>query len=155
MVDVADRAEVDAASVDAIIGALYETVSGPAGERDFDRLRPLFLPGARMIPTGLRPNGDAGLRVMDCEEWFADIAPFLRQAPFYEVEVARRTERFGPVVHALSTYEARRTPDGDPFMRGINSIQLLHADGRWWVVTIFWANETPERPIPECYLETV
>ena len=43
----------DVASVDAIVAALYDVISGDPGiERDWDRFRSLFYPGARMIPTG-------------------------------------------------------------------------------------------------------
>ena len=72
---------------------------------------------------------------------------------FYEREIHRKTERFGNIVHAMSTYETYWSEDdAEPFMRGINSIQLLYRDGRWWVVTIFWDNESPENPIPAEYL---
>ena len=37
--------------------------------------------------------------------------------------------------------------------RGINSIQLLKDQGRWWVVSIFWMAETEEFPIPSEYLQ--
>ena len=48
----------DVASLDSIIAALYDVISGPAGKkRDWDRMRSLFAPGARMIPTGPRPTG--------------------------------------------------------------------------------------------------
>jgi hypothetical protein len=146
-----DRGRADTASVDAIIGALYDSISGPAGERDWDRMRSLFRPGARLIPTDL-PTGEAGPVVMDVETFIANARPQLSQKPFYETEIARRTEHFGPMVHAFSTYESRRGPDAEPFIRGINSIQLVHADGRWWVLTMLWANELPGQPIPEEYL---
>src|SRR6478609_3906954 len=42
----------DVKSMDAIIAALYEVISGPAGQqRDWDRMRNLFVPGARLIPA--------------------------------------------------------------------------------------------------------
>src|SRR5215216_1186711 len=45
----------DVASMDSIIAALYDVISGPAGKkRDWDRFRSLFAPGARLIPTGAR-----------------------------------------------------------------------------------------------------
>ncbi len=48
----------DVASVDSIIAAVYDVISGPAGKkRDWDRMKSLFLPGARLIPTGARPTG--------------------------------------------------------------------------------------------------
>jgi hypothetical protein len=56
------------------------------------------------------------------------------------------------VLHAFSTYESKRTQDGLPFARGINSFQLYSDGTRWWIVTIFWDAETPDKPIPAKYL---
>src|SRR5689334_8789003 len=42
--------ELDVASIDGILRALYEVVSGPAGPRDWKRGRKLFLPEARLMP---------------------------------------------------------------------------------------------------------
>jgi prevent-host-death family protein len=55
-------------------------------------------------------------------------------------------------VHVFSTYESRKTKDGQPFQRGINSIQLIKDGNRYWVVTILWDVETPTSPIPASYL---
>ena len=143
----------DVSSIDAIVHALYDVISGPAGGRDWDRLRSLFVDGARLIPTGERPNGQTGLNVMTVEEFVTNAGEFMADHGFYEAEVARRTEQFGNVAHAFSTYETRWSADDpEPFMRGINSIQLLHLDDRWWVVTIFWDNEGEGKPIPDKYL---
>lgn len=143
----------DVASIDAVVTALYDVISGPAGDRDWNRLRSLFLPGARLIPTGARPNGDSGLEVMDVEAFIRNAGEYFARSGFYESEIARRTERFGNVAHAFSTYESRSNADDpEPFVRGINSIQLLEMDNRWWVVTIFWDNESEANPIPPEYL---
>ncbi len=53
----------DVATMDAIVAAVYDVISGPAGKRDWDRFRSLFIPGARLIPTGPRPTGEVGSRV--------------------------------------------------------------------------------------------
>ena len=143
----------DVSSIDAIVAALYDVISGPPGGRDWDRLRSLYIPEARLIPTGTRPNGESGLRVLDVEGYLASASALFAEKGFFEREIARRTEAFGNVAHAWSTYEARwNEDDPEPFTRGINSIQLLHRDGRWWVVTVFWDNESAEKPIPERYL---
>lgn len=145
----------DVASVDAIIAAMYGLISGRPGERDWNRLRHLYLPGARMIPTGKRPNGDDGLRVLDIEQYIASVRDYFEANGFFEIEIARRVERYGHLVHAMSTYESRHAiDDAEPFVRGINSIQLLERDGRWWVVTVFWDNENAANPIPTRYLES-
>ena len=143
----------DVSSIDAIIAALYDVISGPPGGRDWDRLRSLYIPEARLIPTGTRPNGESGLRVLDVDGYIASASALFAEKGFFEREIARRTERFGNVAHAFSTYEARwNEDDPEPFTRGVNSIQLLERDGRWWVVTVFWDNESAEKPIPERYL---
>ena len=143
----------DVCSPDAIISTMYEAISGTSGERDWDRIRSLYLDGARLIPTGARANGEDGFRLMDIEGWIEGARPFFEQGAFYEVEIARKTESFGNVCHAFSTYECRTSPDQESaYMTGINSIQLLNKDGRWWVVTVFWDNGTAVKPVPEKYL---
>lgn len=142
----------DVESPDAIIKAMYNTISGPAGKRNWYRERSLFLDGARLIPIGNRIHKESGLEVMSLEEWIEDAEPFLAENDFYEVEIMRTMNRFGNLVQAFSTYEARNTEDGEPIARGINSIQLLHKDDRWWIVTVMWDNETKDNPIPEEFL---
>ena len=142
----------DVASPDAIIKAMYDTISGPAGKRNWYRERSLFLDGAHLIPIGNRIHKESGLEVMSLEQWIEDAEPFLAENDFYEVEIMRTMNRFGNLVQAFSTYEARNTEDGEPIARGINSIQLLHKDERWWIVTVMWDNETKDNPIPEEFL---
>ena len=145
----------DTASLDAILAALYDVISGPAGQRrDWDRMRALFVPGARLIPAVYRPDSTPGVRVWDVEQYIAQVGPRLEASGFFEREIARRTERFGGVVHAFSTYESRRKLDDPaPFARGINSIQLWFDGRRWWIVTIYWEGERPDHPIPAAYLK--
>src|ERR1700761_8510823 len=48
----------DVHSVDAIIAALYDVISGPAGQaRDWNRFRSLFVPDARLIPVRRSKTG--------------------------------------------------------------------------------------------------
>lgn len=150
------KSEVDDLStLDGIIGALYDSISGPAGvERDGRRFRSLFLTeGARLIRTATAEGGPAELAVMGVDEYLRAAGEYFRENGFYEREIARRVERFGHVAHALSTYESRRDEgDPEPFARGVNSIQLFHDGRRYRVVTIFWDFERPGNPIPEEYL---
>jgi hypothetical protein len=146
----------DAASIDQIIKAVYSVISGDEGEkRDWDRFRSLFHPSARLIPTGKNPNtGVTGARAISPEEYVQRNEPFFAKEGFHEREVARTTEVYGNIAHVFSTYEAFRTrSDKKPFMRGINSFQLLNDGKRWWVVNIFWQAETPDNPIPKKYLK--
>ena len=144
----------DVASIDAIVAAVYDVISGPAGKkRDWDRMRSLFLPGARLIPTGPRQAGGYGSRVLTVEDYVTRGGPMLEKEGFFETESARKTESFGQIAHVFSTYESRHAPGEKPFQRGINSIQLVNDGTRWWIVTIFWQGEDEKNPIPEKYLK--
>jgi hypothetical protein len=145
----------DVSSVESIIAAVYDVISGPAGKkRDWDRMRSLFLPGARLIPTNSRPAGGYGSRVLTVDEYIERASAFFEKDGFYERESARQTEMFGQIAHAFSTYESRHARgDAKPFQRGINSIQLMNDGKRWWVVTIFWQGEDERNPLPEKYVK--
>jgi hypothetical protein len=142
----------DVSSPDAIIKAMYETISGPAGPRNWYRERSLYVEGARLIPIGKRINKDGGLEIMSIEEWIEDAKAFLEENDFYETEIMRKMHCYGNIIQAFSTYESRNDPDSKPIARGINSIQLLKKDGRWWIVTVMWDNESKDNPIPEEFL---
>ena len=143
----------DVATPDAIIDAVYASISGPAGQpRDWARFRALLIPGARLIPSARRTPGTTTPVVWSAAEYIAAAGPGLERQGFFECEIHRTTEAFGAVLHAFSTYDSKRSPDAEPFARGINSFQLYSDGTRWWIVTIFWDAETSDKPIPAKYL---
>jgi hypothetical protein len=93
----------DTSSIDTIIHATYDGISGPAGKkRDWDRERSLFLPGARLIPTAMKAGeNDSGLmpQFLDVEAYIARVEPYFQENGFYEKEIARRTEQVGQIAH--------------------------------------------------------
>lgn len=144
----------DVASMDAIVAALYASISGDAGvARDWDRFRNLFHPSAKLMPTGTDAQGQGNLRPLTPQDYVDRAGPSLVRDGFHEQEIARRTDRYGRIAHLFSTYEARRAAtDPRPFMRGINSIQLFDDGTRWWIVSVYWQAETPALPLPADYL---
>ena len=147
----------DVESIDAIIAATYDVISGPAGKkRDWDRERSLFVPGARLIPTATVPGKtdvDLAPLVLDVEGYIARVEPLFEKEGFYETEIARRVEQFGRIAHVWSTYESRHDSSApEPFMRGINSIQLFNDGKRWWILSIYWQHESKQHPLPNIYL---
>ena len=145
----------DVASMDAIVAAIYDAISGAACQhRDWDRFRSLFVPGARLIPTPLGPDGKVIARVETPDEYVAAVRNGMETNGFFEHEISRTVETFGSISQVFSTYESRRRADDEkPFARGINSIQLLNDGTRWWVVTVYWQGERPNSPIPAAYLK--
>ena len=144
----------DVSSPDAIIKAVYDVISGGAGQkRDWNRMRSLFVPNARLMPAVARQGGGSAVIVLSVDDYIARSGPALEQNGFFEVEIKRVSESYGNVMHLFSTYESRRlATDEKPFARGINSFHLLKDGDRWWVVSIYWQQETPQLPIPAKYL---
>jgi hypothetical protein len=142
----------DGESIDSIINAMYGTISGPAGPRDWDRFRGLFVEGATMSAVQVR-DGESSLTVMAVEDYITNAGSFFEQNAFFETEAARRVETFGRIAHVWTTYESRRSPDDEPFARGINSVQLYQSDDGWRIVSIHWDSERPGVPIPDEYLQ--
>ena len=145
----------DTETVGSTITALYASISGPAGEaRDWDRFRNLFAPGAQLIPVVTR--GDTTRAAFNSIEGYINlVSNYFEQNGFFEIEVSRKIERYGHILHAFSTYESRTTEeDEQPFARGINSIQLMHDGNRWWVVNVMWDDERGSgETIPQTYLD--
>ncbi|NND61824.1 MAG: hypothetical protein HKN48_01385 [Flavobacteriaceae bacterium] len=141
-------------TLDSTITTLYDVISGEKGEpRNWELFKFLFKPEAKLIPSGKRKDGTIGLRYMSPTDYIASSGQWLVENGFFEVELNREIDTFGNITQVFSTYESFRSKkDKEPFMRGINSIQLLYDGERWWIINIYWTQETVENPIPEAYL---
>ncbi|MEO8041613.1 MAG: hypothetical protein ABI646_03285 [Acidobacteriota bacterium] len=147
----------DVASLDSIMKAVYDVISGDAGKaRDWNRFRSLFHPDARLIPSGKNPQtGVIGARVMTPNDYAERSGPYLEKNGFHEREIARHVDQWGNIAQVFSTYASfHKSDDKEPFMRGINSFQLLNDGKRWWVITIYWQQESAENPIPKQFLKS-
>jgi hypothetical protein len=145
----------DVRSIDAILAALYDVISGPSGQqRDWDRMRSLFLPDARLIPSRLdRDTHRADAIILSIDGYIERSSATMTANGFFERGIHNQVEQFGNIVHIWSTYESRHTSaDPQPFARGINSVQLLKSGDRYYIVQILWDSETPANPIPAQYL---
>jgi hypothetical protein len=146
----------DVSSVDAIMAATYDVISGPpTKKRDWDRFRSLFVPGARLIPADRAKDGTGlfQVEVITPDEYAKLADPYFSKNGFAEREIFRKSERYGNIMQIFSTYESRHdASDAKPFARGINSFQLLYDGKRWWVVTIYWQEEDADNPLPKEFL---
>ena len=145
----------DVKSIDSIVAALYDVISGPAGQkRDWNRFRSLFWPGAHLIPLAT-PPGKVGYaaRVLSVEDYVTRTEPFFAKDSFYESAVANRVDQWAQIASVFSTYESRRAKGEKPFARGINSIQVFNDGQRWWVLNILWESESEQNPLPERLLK--
>ena len=143
----------DVDSVDHLLASLYDVISGPAGQRDWDRFRSLYYPGARMVPSRRDDKGAVTAKVFTPDEYASRSQDFFSKEGFFENSVANRVETWDHIAHVWSTYESRHAKGEKPFARGINSFQLFNDGNRWWILTVYWESEEPTHPLPEKYLK--
>lgn len=139
----------DVESVESIVNALYAVISGSAGDRDWDRFRSLFYSGAKLGSVIKTPKGEEKLTRITPEEYIQMNQPMLNQFDFIEKELHRETNTFGSISQVFSSYEYElKMPQQTIKQRGINSIELLRENGRWWITSLTWSDETPELQLP-------
>ena len=141
-------------TIDSTIETLYSVISGEKGEtRNWELFTYLFHKDAKLIPSGKNRQGVTGVRFMTQDQYIETSGKWLVENGFFEKEIGRKTDQFGNIAQVFSTYESfRSAKDTKPFMRGINSIQLLYDGSRWWILNVFWQGETPEQQIPKKYI---
>lgn len=143
----------DVGTVGGLIRAYYESLSGPAGSpREWNRFASLFLPEARLVTVMPQPGGAAPL-VLTPQQFMELNRKYLEARGYFERQIHERVDVFGHVAHVLSTYEARREADGEPYSRGLTSFQLVEGVGRWWIVNVVWDREREGSVLPDRYLE--
>lgn len=143
-------------SPEAIVHALYETISGDAGaKRNWDRYRDLFLDGARMS-VAMDSSIGSGIMGMGSEELISQTETAYAATGFHEIPLVTKVEQHGLLASVMSSFEIRlRLADKEPLMRGLNHFQLLNDGERWWIVSNVGIVETPSSPLPEAFLPEI
>lgn len=135
-------------SPEKLVASLYDVISGPAGERHWQRLRSYCKPEVQFNVLSRTKDGSSVYRSLSLDEYIAMAGEHFKANPFYETQLGQTVQRFGPITHVFSAYQSAESPEGTSFDRGVNSIQLVKDEGRWWIVNILWTSETDEHPIP-------
>ena len=143
----------DVGTLDGIMKAFYDVISGPAGQpRQWSRDRSLYIPEIRFVAMSVNKKGRPLARIATHQQFVDASNDYFLKEGFFEQETHRTTQRFGNVAHIWSTYESRNKADGPIIARGINSIELFWDGTRWWVASGIWDDERPDNPIPAEYL---
>jgi hypothetical protein len=139
----------DVKSREALLAAIYDVISGPAGERDWNRFRSMFVPQARFTALGRKPDGSVSVTLLGVDEFIGMAGAVFKSQGFYENAMVNRVQTFGNVSQVFSSYESRNEKGAKPFERGINSIQMFDDGKRWWVLSILWDTERQGNPLPK------
>ena len=123
----------DVATIEGIMTAYYEVVSGPAGESaDMERDRTLHHPEAWVAIANVDQSGKPTVNIMTLDGYYGDNAP--RQEGFWEWETDRVIKRSGNMVHVWSSYASAREQGGEPYTRGKKPITRVYDGVRWWIM---------------------
>jgi hypothetical protein len=129
---------------------LYRAVSAEPGKRDWDVVRRCYHPEARLVRTGVDPDGTPFVRVMTLDAYIDNVEDLLRYVRFSEIEIGHEAVVFGNVACLTSLYEFTwRSPTEDRNGRGCNFFTLVCEAGRWQVMSIVWDTERPGSALPE------
>ena len=143
----------DISSIDGMVKAYYEVITGPAGQpRQWGRDRSLYIEGLRFVAMGVDKQGKPVATISSHQQYVDASNAMMVEKGFDEREIHRVTQRFGNIAHVFSTYETRQTPGGPVIGRGINSIELFWDGKRWWIANAIWDDERPDNPLPKEYL---
>jgi hypothetical protein len=142
------------ATIDALMTALYGSISGPPGGQDWALSRRLQHPDVRLVRTRLDEAGRPVALSFSADEYEANAKALLDGIPFYEVETERRVVRFGNIAQVFSAYEARTAPQGgEPIKRGMNLAHLYHDGARWWLMHLIWDDEREGVEVPRAVFD--
>lgn len=125
--------ENDTKTIDALMRASYEVVSGEKGaKRQWERDNYLHHPKAVYSYFDKKKQEQV---VMTLQEFHKETDDMVFNTAFYENEINREVRIFGNIAHVWSTYETRLVKGGKVERRGINSIQLIFEHNRWYIIS--------------------
>ena len=143
----------DVATIDGIVKAFYEVISGAAGQpRQWGRDKTLYSPDVRFVAMSVRDGGKPRAEIMSHAEYVNGSNEFFIKEGFIEREIGRVTRQFGNMAHVFSTYEWETTAGKKERGRGVNSLELFNDGTRWWISAVTWEEERPNNPIPKEFL---
>ncbi|HWN06981.1 MAG TPA: nuclear transport factor 2 family protein [Steroidobacteraceae bacterium] len=129
---------------------LYRAISAAPGERDWASVRRVYHPEARLVRTGLNPDGTRFATVMSLDAYIENVEALLRNVQFSEAEIGHEAEVFGNVARVTSLYAFTWvSPTDRREGRGVNYLTLIFEGGRWQVMSIVWDSERPGNVLPE------
>ena len=143
----------DVSTIDGIVKAYYEVVSGPADkDREWGRDATLYVPGIRFIIFSVGKDGKTAARSLSHQEFVNESDPAMKSKSFYEHEVHRITHRVGNVVHVMCTAEQQSEMGGPVKGQSVDSLEMYWDGTRWWIASANIWKLKPGQPMQKVFL---
>jgi hypothetical protein len=138
----------DVDSIDGIVTALYDVISGPAGQRDWDRFSALYKEGATLGAISETEDGTFRYVSMTPDLYIERNNEHFKNNGFWEEEIGRDVFQFGEMATVQTAFKIKSAENGKVSRRGVNTVQLVYDQDRWWITHITWNNEREDNKIP-------
>ncbi|MDW3193836.1 MAG: hypothetical protein R8G66_15800 [Cytophagales bacterium] len=120
--------------------ALFKAISFDAGsEPNISGIKGLFIDNGLLI--NCNEDTPKALPVDQFIEHFHELFEQQHITSLHEVEVHHKTKIYDHIAHRYSFYEARTTPDGEPFAVGINTLQFVKIGSEWKITSMAWNDD--------------
>jgi hypothetical protein len=146
---IAPRA-ADVGSIESIVTADYESISGGVGvARQWSRDLTLYDPNARFFEASTDPKTHAVTTWTPSQQQYTDATDgqFVKTG-FTEREVAHKIFRYGNIATVVSSYEGRLASSDKLVAQGVNVYQLYFDGKRWWISSVSWDGNLDPSAIP-------
>lgn len=144
----------DVDTVENLVTALYDAYGTQDGsDFDWNRIRTLFHPSAILMPNIEQRQGSLDALTLDeFQEWIDSSTAQLRSdgGSFLEIGYHTQIDQYGNIANVMSSYKKYLNGELIPQF-GINSIQMVFNQGRWWITGIAWDETYSGGPIPDKY----
>lgn len=152
-----NKTEIDLNSIDGLVKALYQGISfAPRKQPEYKMLELLFHSNALVTP----PKGDTGgvLTPMTARQFITSFDKSLKSEGLIELgateeEVGRQTLVFQRTALVASSYHFTVSGSDTPVARGVNSLQLVFDQDRWWILSLAWDRPKQGEPLAIQYSE--
>jgi len=140
----------DVSTLDGVMKAYYDVISGPAGQpRQWARDRTLYTPEVSFVIISDDADGTPVAKQLTHQEFVDDSDAEVVKGGFYEKEIHRIVHRYDNWANVVSTSQSRRTPDGPVIGHSIDNLDLFWDGHRWWVMHVTIAEIRPDHPLPK------
>ncbi len=138
----------DVSTIEGIITASYEALSGPPGKRrDWARYRSLCDPDVRLVSaSGDSKTGKTKIIRWNLQKYIHDVDGYLVGTGFEDKKLACVPKLYGNVATVLCGFEGRE--QSKLVERGVAIYQIYNDGSRWWITSVIWDREHPGNPIP-------
>lgn len=139
-------------SIDKILNEMLDIISAQKGEkRDLETLRNLFLPQATFAVLSPDSTEPRYFEMINLDDFIESLQNEYYENGFEEREMGKVIHEFNGIASVFQSFYGKDSEGNE--LKGINSIQLVYKERRWWIAHTIWTFERDDLKIPTDYID--